>query len=410
MEKTIRLFTCMAQEDIPSDNHLKAALGAFQAYQVGPISGETGIPGLKIDFKRGLRIRIPKGNWHVRITDFDTETLFFDDDVSDLQLVSMEKYYIHWSIEIWKDGTPVFSHIFDPEGQEIFFLFAHTALGDNLAMLPYIRAFREKYHCKVSCQIPDNIRKITSHLYPEIPQVKKIPKDAYAVFYMCAWLTKLGLPVDLRAQALEGLGGSIVGLREPAPLPVFRPTCPRPVAEKYVCIALQASTQAKGWHYPGGWEIVVKHLKELGYRVFCIDRYSSMKEGDYITRMPIEAEDLTGDHDIMDRANMLYYAEFFIGLSSGLAWVANSVRCPVILISGITNPWCEFYTPYRILNRHVCHGCYNDIRADFKNNLCPYHGGTERELECSKKIAPVQVIKAINDLHRSLNGKCRVPQ
>ena len=147
MENTIRLFTCMAQEDIPSDKHLKAALGAFQAYQVGPISGETGIPGLKIDFKRGLRIRIPKGNWHVRITDFDTETLFFDDDVSDLQLVSMEKYYIHWSIEIWEDGTPVFSHIFDPEGQEIFFLFAHTALGDNLAMLPYVRAFREKYHC-----------------------------------------------------------------------------------------------------------------------------------------------------------------------------------------------------------------------------------------------------------------------
>ena len=146
----IRLFTCMAPEDTPSKEHLKLALTAFNEYDFGPISGETGIPGLKLDFKQGLRLLIPKGNWHVCITDYDTETLFFDDDVSDVQLISMEKYYIHWSIDIWKDGTPVFSHVFEPEGQEVFFLFLHTALGDNLAMLPYVRAFQKKYNCKVS--------------------------------------------------------------------------------------------------------------------------------------------------------------------------------------------------------------------------------------------------------------------
>ncbi len=403
-----RLFTFMSPEDAPSENHLKSALKAFEKYPVGPISGETGIPGLNIDFRLGLRIKLPEGNWHVLITDCDTETVFFDNDVSNLQLISMEKYYIHWFIKIWKDGTPVFSHIFDPSEQEVFFLFPHKALGDNLAMLPYIRAFREKHHCKVSCMVPENIRDVTAHLYPEIPQVDNIPEDAYAVYYMAAWLTRLGLPVDLRTQALEGLGGSILGLYEPPPLPVFHPTCPRPISEKYVCIALQASTQAKCWHYPGGWDIVVGTLKELGYRVFCIDLHASMTEKNYVTTIPASAEDLTGNHSIMERANMLYYAEFFIGMSSGLAWVANSVHCPVILISGISEPWCEFYTPYRILNRHVCHGCCNDVRADFKNVFCPYHNETDRELECSKKIAPIQVITAIYDFFQCLNGKRRI--
>ena len=251
----IRLFTCMAPEDLPSEEHLKAALHAFSEYDAGPVSGETGIPGLKIDFKQGLRILIPEGSWHVRVTDRDTDTLFFDEDVSDVQLVSMEKYYIHWSIDIWKDGAPVFSHVFDPEGQEIFFFFAHTALGDNLTMLPYVRAFQKKYNCKVSCSVPEGIRDITTHLYPEIPQTERAPEDTYAVFYMCAWLTKLGLPVDFRSHPLEEMGGDITGLRPPVPLPVFQPTRPRLMDKKYVCIAVQASTQSKDGTIPavGTW-------------------------------------------------------------------------------------------------------------------------------------------------------------
>lgn len=95
---------------------------------------------------------------------------------------------------------------------------------------------------------------------------------------------------------------------------------------------------------------------------------------------------------------MLYHAEFFIGLSSGLAWLADAVNCPVVMISGFTHDWHEFYTPYRVANRLVCNGCYSDIRVRAFDNFCPYQKGTTRELECQKKISPRQVINAIERL------------
>lgn len=95
---------------------------------------------------------------------------------------------------------------------------------------------------------------------------------------------------------------------------------------------------------------------------------------------------------------MLHHAEFFIGLSSGLAWLANAVGCTVVMICGFSQDWFEFYTPYRVANRLVCNGCFNDIRVNAVNTCCPYHNGTERELECQKTISPRMVIDAIERL------------
>ena len=95
---------------------------------------------------------------------------------------------------------------------------------------------------------------------------------------------------------------------------------------------------------------------------------------------------------------MLYHAEFFIGLGSGLAWLANAVSCPVVMIAGFSQDWAEFYTPYRVANRLVCNGCFNDRRINSIRDRCPRHNGTPRELECQKKIHPRQVINAVNRL------------
>ena len=94
---------------------------------------------------------------------------------------------------------------------------------------------------------------------------------------------------------------------------------------------------------------------------------------------------------LMERINLLAYADFFIGLGSGLSWLADACDIPVVLISGFSLPMGEFETPYRVTNQLVCHGCYNDLRVNAKNNICPYYQGTERELECSKQITVEQV-------------------
>ena len=168
--------------------------------------------------------------------------------------------------------------------------------------------------------------------------------------------------------------------------------------EPYVCIGVQASITRKGWHWRGGWDIVVDYLKRLGYRVFCIDKHAEETDNGLTIRRPAGAEDFTGNVSIMERANMLYHAEFFIGLSSGLAWLANAVNCPVVMIGGFSKDWYEFSTPYRVANRFVCNGCFNDLRYNFLEKICPLHNGTPRELECQKKISPRQVLDAVERL------------
>ena len=99
----------------------------------------------------------------------------------------------------------------------------------------------------------------------------------------------------------------------------------RPIAEPYVCIAVQSTTQGKYWNNPDGWREIVAFLKEAGYRVICIDQKPVHGTGLVWNHIPNGAEDETGDRPLQERARWLKHAEFFVGLSSGLSWLAWAV-------------------------------------------------------------------------------------
>ncbi len=369
-----------------------------------PITGETGIDGLLIDFNRGLRLQVPRGRWHVRIADSESEVIFFDDDVAGVTLISMEKFYIEWEIAVWLDNEPVFYHQFDPTGQKIHFNFTRPILGDNLALLPYVEEFRRTFECEVTLKIPAPFHEIIRQYYPHFTLVDEVPDDSYACFYMAAWVrTPVASTCDMRALPLEMVGHTILATSKiPQPSKkIFTPTKPRAIEQKYVCIGVQSSATTKTWLNPGGWDHVVDYLKSLGYRVLCIDRDRKCSNLGLTVEMPKGAEDFSGDYTLIDRVNQLAYADFFIGLGSGLSWLAWSIDIPVILISGISEPWCEFASAYRVHNPLVCHGCYNDLRVALQKCLeCPRFKDTdpERAFECSKKISARMVINTIDRL------------
>ena len=144
---------------------------------------------------------------------------------------------------------------------------------------------------------------------------------------------------------------------------------------------------------------MVDYLKSIGYRVLCIDRDRRCSNYGMTVEMPAGAEDFSGSYDLIDRVNQLAYADFFIGVSSGLSWLAWTVDIPVVLISGITDYWYEPASSYRVYNPLVCHGCFNDRRIDGKKILeCVRWTAPERRYECSTKISPQQVIAAIDQL------------
>ena len=105
---------------------------------------------------------------------------------------------------------------------------------------------------------------------------------------------------------------------------------------------MQSTTQSKYWNNPNGWREIVRFLKDAGYRVVCIDLKPTHGFGLVWNHIPNGAEDETGERPLQERARWLKHAEFFVGLSSGLSWLAWAVGTPVVMISGFTHPTNEF--------------------------------------------------------------------
>ncbi|MDD6698963.1 MAG: autotransporter strand-loop-strand O-heptosyltransferase [Selenomonas sp.] len=381
----------------------------FCDHDAGPVAFETGIEGLRLDFRAGVRLRVPKGPWHVRIGDAETGLWFFDGDVSGTVLVSMEKYAIRWQIEVYRDGEFVFSHTFDPTGLNVFFDLSETPLGTSLMFLPYIEAYQRETGCHAVCRVKEQMKPILWRYCSDLALADAIGADDYAVYYIEAFQSEpFFCPDDCRKLTWQEIGRSILHVHGNPPMlackqsevpelgPVPADVAPAgPGAGRYVCIAVQTSGVQKCWLHPGGWDAVVAALKADGYRVLCIDRNRAMASDGYCVSIPSGAEDFTGARPLQERIDLLAGAACFIGGPSGLSWVARIAGCPVVLISGLTLPQAEFSTPYRVYNSTVCHGCYNDMRVNWQESICPYHAGTSRELECSKKITPLAVLLAV---------------
>lgn len=206
-------------------------------------------------------------------------------------------------------------------------------------------------------------------------------------------------PTDFRHVGLHRTAGYILGV-DPTEEPprLVLPDETRPIPEPYVCIAVQSSSQCKHWNNPDGWRGVVSYFKAAGYRAICIDQKAVGGGGIVWTHIPNGAEDETGNRPLVERARWLRHAAVFVGLSSGLSWLAWAAGAPVVMISGFTHPTNEFNTPYRVIDRHACNSCWNDARERFDHKdflWCPRHAGTPRQFECTKLITGENVIAAI---------------
>jgi autotransporter strand-loop-strand O-heptosyltransferase len=173
--------------------------------------------------------------------------------------------------------------------------------------------------------------------------------------------------------------------------------------KKYVCIGSLSTAQAKFWNNVDGWNKVVTYLQSIGYDVVSIDKISNIGNSGYHNEIPIESINKTGDFPLSERINDLYFCDFFIGLGSGLSWLAWMVEKPVVLISGFSDPKSEFFTPYRVHNKSVCNSCWNDTNFVFdakKWDWCPRN----KEFECSSMITfemvKEKIDKCISDLKK----------
>lgn len=360
--------------------------------------------GVRFDFNEGCRVNLPLGNWRARISDMDTGNILFESQLESGWMYSSKKYYVRFRLEVWDNEKPVLVHEYSAKDQKVLVQLPIGTLGDIIGWLPYAIKFQRKHQCHLTCAMSGLIIPLFKDAYPDIEFITHEDinaEDYYATYRMGLFFDdedRIFQPADFRLVGLHRTAGYILGVDPTEERPKIKlQDDSRPIKEPYVCIAVQSTTQAKYWNNPNGWREIVQFLKDKGYRVICIDQKPVHGFGLIWNHIPYGAEDQTGDTSLQERARWLKHADFFIGLSSGLSWLAWAAEIPVVLISGFTHPTNEFYTPYRIINYHTCNSCWNDVRHRFDHKdflWCPKHKDTSRQFECTRSITP-QAIKAV---------------
>jgi autotransporter strand-loop-strand O-heptosyltransferase len=177
----------------------------------------------------------------------------------------------------------------------------------------------------------------------------------------------------------------------------------RPIQSKYVCIAVQSTTQAKYWNNPGAWDELCRMLRKKGLTPVCIDKDYSFGIKGHFNEAPTKAVKKNG-LSLEDTINYLYHCEMFIGLSSGLSWLAQGLKKPTVIISNVTSKDHEYIDDrtLRIYEESVCHGCFHKYPFDASDWLwCPiYRNDENKRFICTKAITPESVMDQIEKFYK----------
>lgn len=357
-----------------------------------------------ISFIEGVKVEIlgdVEKEYEVYFIDSDlNKTVYHTKIKTNMWSAPSLRYFVNWKVEIKCEGKLIRTQTFNLKSKRVKIVCDTNSMGDLLAFIGAIDEFQKKHSAEVDCVIFNNhIRKIFEDSYTNIKFLAVNHTDPsyyaqYKIGYFFSW-NEGWAKNDPRSIPLTSIAPSVLGLEVKEYKPKLKFKKDRLTDKKYVCIGIQSTAQCKYWNNPNGWNDVVKYINSLGYEVWCIDKSSSFGSGNYMNYMPQGVVDKTGEFSLEERMQQLAGAEFFIGIGSGLSWLSWSVGIPVILVSGFSKSWAEFYTPYRIINENVCNGCWNDTSLVFdksKWNWCP----REKNFECSKEISPEQVINCIN--------------
>jgi autotransporter strand-loop-strand O-heptosyltransferase len=310
------------------------------------------------------------------------------------------EYYTKWTIRVKEDNNLIFSNILNLENRRVYISFGSKSLGDSLAWIPYCEEFRKKHNCELI--VSTFLNDLFKDQYPNIEFVEpgETVYDIYAQYQLGWFYNENGEfdsnkhPFDFKKQPLQKTATDILGLDYVEIRPELK--LPNKPKKKKVGIGFHSTAQSKYWNNPDGWQSVIDYLDSLGYECMI---YS--KEGNgYMNNFYPKGVTIYKGGNLQEVINDLSTCEFFVGLGSGLSWLAWACKIPVVLVSGFSEKWAETkLDTYRVINEDVCHGCFNNDRLNAGDwNWCPLHKGTNRQFECTKEISSDMVIKEINKI------------
>lgn len=324
-----------------------------------------------------------------RVEFYDGEKLIHSDTIKCNYWIKLNReYYTKWRTVVYKDGEKVYDKLLNLENKRVYIAFDSSSLGDTIAWMPYVEEFRCAHNCEVIVSTFKNF--LFEKEYPMLEFVAPGTNvtNLYAMYKLGWFYNENKEPVLPNTIPLQQTATNILGLP-------YKEIKPRIVnnrihlAQRQVAIATNSTAGCKFWTREA-WQEVINYLHEQGYLVFNTS----------LEKNPFDNCQGLLDTSMTNTMSVIYNSRFFIGLSSGLSWLAWALDVPVIMISNFTDANHEFKC-LRPVNTNVCHGCWNDPQYTFDKgdwDWCPVHKGTERHFECQKSITPDMVIEQIKKL------------
>jgi autotransporter strand-loop-strand O-heptosyltransferase len=280
-----------------------------------------------------------------------------------------------------------------------------NSIGDTIASTPYVSEYQKKHNVNVIFNINDPYIFLLDESYENIQFVGRNDVVEYD--------EKISIDYVFN-KSIQGGYAEQLGFENP---PYIRPVVSipellRPIKNKYIALGVHSTCQIKYWNHSNGlksqgdatnWNELSSILRKRGYTPVTVEKDEMYGVPPFYNGIPSKSNKQVGK-TILEAANIINHSEFYIGLSSGMSWIAHALGKKVVMISNFTEDWNEFDLSLddyiRITDKSVCHGCWNKINVDFEFNKddwywCPLHKDTERQFECHKSISVSDVMEKI---------------
>ena len=280
-----------------------------------------------------------------------------------------------------------------------------NSMGDTIASTPYVSEYQKKHNVSVIFNINDPYIFLLEESYENIQFVGRNDVIEYD--------EKINIDYVFNKN-IQGGYAEQLGFENP---PYIRPVVSigellRPIKNKYIALGIHSTCQIKYWNHSNGlksqgdstnWNELSSVLRKRGYTPVTVEKDEMYGTPPFYNGVPSKSNKQIGK-TLLDAVNIINHSEFYIGLSSGMSWVAHALGKKVAMISNFTEDWNEFDLSLddyiRITDKSVCHGCWNKINVEHtfdKNDWywCPEHKNTERQFECHKSITPEIVLEKI---------------
>jgi autotransporter strand-loop-strand O-heptosyltransferase len=280
-----------------------------------------------------------------------------------------------------------------------------NSIGDTIASTPYVSEYQKRHNVNVIFNINEPFIFLLNEVYENIQFISRNNIVEYD--------EKISIDYVFNKSIQSGYAEQLGFENPPYIRPVVSiPELLRPIKNKYIALGVHSTCQVKYWYHPNGlksqgdatnWNELSSILRKRGYTPVTVEKDEMYGVPPFYNGIPSKSNKQVGK-TILEAANIINHSEFYIGLSSGMSWIAHALGKKVVMISNFTEDWNEFDLSLddyiRITDKSVCHGCWNKINVDFEFNKddwywCPLHKDTERQFECHKSISVSDVMEKI---------------